>query len=600
MIDLIKKFHYILPKKDPVKLVVLFLMMMLAAGLEVAGIGMIPAFVSIVADPDRVMDVEFLQPLFTFLGIAGSQDLLIWGSIALVGIFILKNIYIISFNYLEARYIYNRRYSISHRIMSSYMQAPYTFHLQRNTAELLRNITTEVSLLINSVLTNLLSIARESVMAISILVFLFIVEPLITLMVILLASLGAGSFLLMTRKKVKDYGRQEQGHRRNMIQAVNQGLGGIKAARVLNREAEFIERFRIEAYRSTRLLAYIKFIKQIPKPVVETTAVIGMMLIAALLVWQGRPMESIIPILALFAMAIVRLMPAVQQLATLYTNLLYSMVAVDPIYDDLKELEEYRRNFLADRKQTEQLKLEKQIDVKDVYFQYPESDEQALNGVSLTIPKCKAVAFVGESGAGKTTIVDLLLGLLEPVNGTIQVDGINIHEHLSAWQRNIGYIPQSIYLADESLRRNIAFGLPDAEIDDQKIMKAVESAQLRDLIERMPEGLDTIIGEHGTRLSGGQRQRIGIARALYHNPQVLVMDEATSALDNITEKEITKSIEALKGERTIIMIAHRLTTVQHCDTLYLMENGKIRDSGSYVELLEKSEEFKTMALAYEE
>lgn len=597
MLSTIKKIFYILPEGDPLKVSVLFLLMMIAAVLEVLGIGMIPAFVSIVADPDSVLSFEPLQFLYLWLGITTAQDLLIWGSIVLVGVFILKSIYIISFNFFEARFIFNRRYHVSHRLMSSYMQAPYIFHLQRNSAELLRNIAQEVNILINVVVQNLLLLTREVVMVISILIFLFWLEPMITLGVILFSGLGAGTFLLLTQKKVKRFGIEEQEHRKNMIKAINQGLGGIKDARVLNREADFIEKFRIEAFKSSRLLALNWFIMKIPKPMVETTAVVTMMLISALMVWQGRPMNTIIPILTLFAMATVRLMPAVQTISSMFTSLRYSLVAIEPLYEDLKILEEHRQHFISDRKSGKQLKLKKEIEVRDVYYSYPGSDEQALKGVSFSVPLGKAVAFVGESGAGKTTVVDLLLGLLKPINGTVLVDGKNIHDRLSAWQRNIGYIPQSIYLSDESLRNNIAYGLSEEEIDDSKVERAVKLAQLKKMVEELPGGLNTVIGEYGTRLSGGQRQRVGIARALYHDPQVLVMDEATSALDNITEKEITRAIEALKGERTVIMIAHRLTTVQNCDQLYLMRDGKIIDTGTYNDLIYKNKEFRKMALA---
>jgi ABC-type multidrug transport system fused ATPase/permease subunit len=571
-------------------------MMMVAAGLEILGIGMIPAFVAIVASPERVLEYEPIQPLLEFLNINTARELLIWGSGALLGSFILKSSYKLFFNYFQARYIYNRRYQISHRMMSSYMQAPYTFHLERNTAELLRNITQEVNILIGNVLTMLLDISKQAVITISILLFLFIAEPFVTLLVIAFSGLASGSFLYMTKKKVKAYGKREQQHRREMIKAVNQGLGGIKIARVLNRESEFIEKFRTEVRNSTRLLTYMTYTKKIPQPLIETTAVMAMLLIASFLVWQGRPMEVIVPTLTLFAVAIVRLMPAVKSLTSDYTNLIYNIVALDPIYSDLKELEHSSKKFIKERKASQPLKLEHLVEARSVNYVYPNSDEQALKGVSFKIPKGHAVGFVGESGAGKTTVVDLLLGLMEPSSGEILVDGKNIHDHLSAWQQNIGYIPQSIYLADETLRSNIAFGIPEKEIDDEKVMRALELAQLKELIERLPDGMETILGENGTRLSGGQRQRVGIARALYHDPEVLVMDEATSALDNITEKEITMAIELLKGDRTIIMIAHRLSTVENCDVLYLMKDGEITDSGSYEELVENNREFRKMAL----
>jgi len=594
--DIIRKFLYILPKGDPFKIFVLFILMMVAAGLEVLGIGMIPAFVAIVASPERVLEYEPIQPLLSFLNITTPRDLLIWGSIALLGSFILKGGYRLAFNYFQARFLYNRRYQISHRLMSSYMQAPYTFHLERNTAELLRNITQEVNLLIGNVLTMILDISKQAIITIAILLFLFIAEPLISLLVILFSGIASGSFLYFTKKKVKAYGKREQQHRSEMIKAVNQGLGGIKDARVLNREAEFIEKFRTEVRDSTRLLTYITYTRRIPQPLMEVTAVFSMLLIASFLVWQGRPMEAIVPIMTLFAVAIIRLMPAVKSLTSDYTHIIYNIVTLDPIYNDLKELENSSKKFRKDRKESRPLKLESSIEARDVTYAYPNSDEQALNRVSFIIPQGDAVAFVGESGAGKTTVVDLLLGLLEPSSGEILVDGKNIQENLSAWQRNIGYIPQSIYLADDTLRSNIAFGIPKKDIEDEKVMKALELAQIKDLTNRLPEGLDTILGEHGTRLSGGQRQRVGIARALYHDPQVLVMDEATSALDNITEKEITKAIESLKGERTVIMIAHRLTTVESCDRLYLMKDGKIKDKGTYRELVDSNSEFRKMAL----
>jgi ATP-binding cassette subfamily C protein len=549
-----------------------------------------------VAVPERVLEYDLIEPLLTYLNIHNAQDLRLISTIALILMFVLKSAYIIFFGFIESRFLYNRRYFISHRLMKTYLHAPYTFHLDKNSSELVRNVNREANIIVNNVMQGLLGIGKDGVMAITILGFLFYYEPVITLVVIVLSGLGSGSFILFTQKKMKQYGKEELVHQHHMIKAVFEGVGGLKDARVLNREAEFLKQFSKAAYKSSQLNTYTRFIKQIPRPVVETSAVLGMMLISVLLVWQGRSMEAIIPILTLFAMATVRLMPAVQSISSAYTGLQYNMASLDPIYNDLKLLEKKAREFLERRKKSQKIDFKDKIEIRDLHYSYPESSEQALNGISVTIPKGKAVAFVGESGAGKTTIVDLLLGLMEPTSGKIIVDGIDIHDNLSGWQKNIGYIPQSIYLADDTLRRNIAFGLPDKEIDDEKIKKAVRSAQLGKLLKNLPNGLDTMIGEHGARLSGGQRQRVGIARALYHDPEVLVMDEATSALDNITEQQVTDAIQALIGERTIIMIAHRLTTVMNCNQLYLMENGKIIQAGTYNELVEKSSLFREMAM----
>jgi len=596
MIETLKKLIYLLPKGDGAKIVVLFLMMVAASLIELAGIGMIPAFVAIVAVPEKVLEYEKIEPLLMYFNIQNAQDLLVLGSVALVLMFLVKSLYIIFFAYIESRYLYNRRHRISQRMMALYMQAPYTFHLKQNSSELVRNIIGEVNILINMVLQGFLRIGKDGVMAITILGFLLYFEPLITLIVVLLSGLGAGSFLLLTQKKMKQYGEEELEYRGKMMKAVYEGIGGLKDARVLNRENEFINQYSIYSLKSTTIKIFTRFIQQIPKPIVEISAVVGMMLISLLMVWQGRPMAAIIPTLTLFAMATVRLMPAVQSISSMYTSLKYNIASIDPIYGDLKKLEYEIREFHEDRRKAKKVILQRQIEVNNLYYTYPESSEQALRGVSFTIPKGKAVAFVGESGAGKTTIVDLLLGLMKPTKGAITVDGKDIHENLAGWQQNIGYIPQSIYLSDDTLRRNIAFGLPDKEIDNEKVMRAIESAQLGKLLTNLPEGLETRIGEHGTRISGGQRQRVGIARALYHNPEVLVMDEATSALDNITEQQVTRAIESLMGERTIIMIAHRLTTVMNCDRLYLMEEGKIIQEGTYQELVKSSQQFREMAL----
>ena len=596
MIDIIKKIFYLLPRGDAVKVVALFLMMLLAAILELAGIGMIPAFVAVVAVPDKILGFKPIEPIFTYLDINNAQELLLFGSIALVLIFMLKSAYIVFFGYIESRYLNNRRYIISRRMMSTYMQAPYTFRLNKNSSELVRNVNGEVNIIVNNILQGLLRIAKDGFMTITILGFLFYYEPVITLVVLILSGVGAGSFIFFTQKKLKQNGEELLEHRRNMIKAIFEGISGLKDARVLNREKEFISQFSREARESANLSTYNRFIMQIPRPVVETTAVMGMMFISVLMVWQGQTMGTILTTLTLFAMATVRLMPALQSISSKYTSLQYNIASLDPVYNDLKLLEKEVQQLQEERNKSKKIVFKDKIEINNLTYIYPNSTEKALDNVSVTIPKGKAIAFVGESGAGKTTMVDLLLGLMKPTKGNILVDSTDTHEDISGWQQNIGYIPQSIFLADDTIRRNIAFGLPEKEIDDEKIKKAVESAQLSNFLRNLPEGLETNIAEHGARLSGGQRQRVGIARALYHNPEVLVMDEATSALDNITEQQVTKAIEALIGERTIIMIAHRLTTVMNCDRLYLMENGRIVQEGTYSELIERSSLFREMAL----
>ena len=326
----------------------------------------------------------------------------------------------------------------------------------------------------------------------------------------------------------------------------------------------------------------------------------GVLFIAVAMILQGRDPEIIVPTISLFGAAVMKLKPSIFTLIDQVNSIRFNKHSIEQIWLDLNRLENLgQSNHLAlngNNKQKPKLKLDKSIDLNDVSFVYPDSNMPAAKNISLSIPKNSTVAFVGESGAGKTTIVDVILGLLEPQEGTIEVDNQNVYDYSELWQRNIGYVPQEIFLLDDTIRRNICFGIPDEEIDEDKLRTAISTAHLSDLINNLEKGDRTRVGERGIRLSGGQRQRIGIARALYHNPQVLVMDEATSALDNITERYVIDAIECLKGEKTIIMIAHRLTTVENCDTIYLMKNARVIASGTYSELVHTSPEFREMSL----
>ncbi|MTI88144.1 MAG: ABC transporter ATP-binding protein [Balneolaceae bacterium] len=601
MIDLIKKLKILLPARDGVKLILLFFLMVIAAFMEVLGIGVIPAFIAVVANPDKVLGIEKLQPIWNRLDISTSADLLVYGSVALISVFIIKNIYMVWYKYVESKFTWSRYAHISSKLFELYMQAPFTFHLSRNTSELLRNITEEARNLIYNVFTSFLKLSMEVVMITSIFIFLVIVEPLITVIIFVLLGGFGGIFLKLIRKKTRNYGKTAQNDRKMLIQSVNEGLGGFKEARVLNREQWFVHRFKNHVKSFIKAQTFQQVAQASAKPFIESIAVVGMFGITLLLYMQGRPISAVIPILSLFGVATIRLMPSVKMVVTLVNTIRYYSYTVDPIFNDtnfLRGIQNKKKSrFKTDTELSEPLHIEKAICFDQVSYYYPDTDEPAIDNLSLNIDKGAAIGFVGASGAGKTTLINLVLGLLSPQKGKIYVNDEDIEENLSAWQRSIGYIPQFIYLSDDTFRRNIAYGLPDEEIDNEKLEKAIEAAQLTSVLKELPKGMNTLLGEGGIRLSGGQRQRIGIARALYHDPDVIVMDEGTSALDNITEKFIINAIERLKGKRTIIMIAHRLTTVENCDILYFMINGKIIDSGRYDELIDKNKDFRKMALS---
>jgi len=512
-----------------------------------------------------------------------------------LGAFVLKNSFMVFYKYFSTSFIFGLYTRLGDKLFRTYMHAPYTFHLGRNSSRLLRNVTQETQLLVVQFLFPFLKFLMDIGIVSGILILLLLVEPVMTFIVF--GVLGGGSMLFMRilRSRIKKYGKQEQQYRGEMIQSVNEGLGGLKDVKVMSRTPFFTEKFRSDLSKTSNAFRFKEFIGQIIIPSVETFAVLGMLAIALFLLWQGRDLQSIIPLLALFITATARLMPAFKKTIQHYTILKYHSYVVDPVYDDLTYVES-EEGAQADGTEIQPLEWKDKMEFRDVSYSYPESDgEKALDEVNLTIKKGEVIGFVGSSGAGKTTIVDVLLGLLKPDSGSVYADGKDIFSHLKAWQRNVGYIPQGIFLSDATIRENIAFGIPPELIDEERIRSAVKSAYMEEYVNQLPKGLDTVIGEAGVRLSGGQRQRIGIARALYHDPEILIMDEATSALDNQTERYVMESVEQLKKERTIIMIAHRLSTVRNADKLFLMNRGRIEASGTYDQLLAKSGKFRELA-----
>jgi ATP-binding cassette subfamily C protein len=452
-----------------------------------------------------------------------------------------------------------------------------------------------------NVMLPILQIATEFIMALSIIILLLSVQPIITIFILIALGMVSYFFLKGTKKTMKKHGQKALNEREKIIKTVNEGIGGFKEVTLNNRKPWFITRFEDSMLNLSKAEIFQQTTKQSVSPIIETIAIAGMLLIAFILLKQGHSLAMLSSILALFALSIRRLLPAVNNIVAQYSSLRYNAYSVDPIYQDLVDLEKYENmNDKAEDKEKnkEEYKkttLKEGIEVKNLNFKYQKEQDLILKDINLNIKQGQAIALVGSTGSGKTTLADLILGLLKPSSGKIEVDGKDIYTDISAWQENIGYIPQFIYLSDDSIKNNIAFGLEEDEIDNNKLQKAIKASQLTEFISQLPEKENTKIGERGIRLSGGQRQRIGIARALYDNPEILVMDEATSSLDNITEKYIVQAIEQLKRDRTIIIIAHRLSTVKNCDQLYILKQGKIIDQGTYNELIVKNKEFKDMS-----
>ncbi|MFN4194267.1 MAG: ABC transporter ATP-binding protein, partial [Thermosynechococcus sp.] len=404
-------------------------------------------------------------------------------------------------------------------------------------------------------------------------------------------------FFRFFRNRLKQAGLQRVQYAQKVVQSINEALGGIKETKILGREQVFLDTYSENLLRDKRASLFQQIASQLPRSYFETIGVILLILILIFSLLQRGTTAQILPLVSLFAAAAFRLLPSANRLMANLGNIIFATASVDVLYHDLLEARTLESRQLPAVVGENDI-FRDRLELIDVHYTYPNAPRPALCGVSLTIKQGEMVGLVGASGAGKTTLVDLILGLLEPCQGDIQVDGESIYTNLAKWQRQIGYIPQTIYLSDDTLRRNIAFGLPEAQIDEAALWRAVEAAQLAEFVAGLPAGLNTVVGERGVRLSGGQRQRVGIARALYHNPSVLIMDEATAALDNQTEAGVMDAIQALSGEKTIIMIAHRLSTVMECDRLYFMADGQVVAAGSYQELLQTSPDFRAMAQGY--
>jgi ABC-type multidrug transport system fused ATPase/permease subunit len=592
------KIWRLLDRGDRWQLVGIGVLMLMGSIWEAVGVGLVLPFIAIIEKPERLNEILFWRQNNTPLTQGEEYEWLLTLSLAFGALYIFKNLFIAGSNYIQFKFLNEKQRKFSVLLLRSYLFKPYTFHLQNNTAKLIQNAKTETNNVFNQYLLPILVIISEFLIVLAIFSVIILANPFIAIIVIAALALLTYLFFKIFQRTLRTIGAKRVHYEQHVVQAISQALGGIKEVKILGREKLFLDVYEENLIEDRKANFFLNFISQLPRSYFETLAVITIILIIVLTLVQHGAMAQVLPLISLFAAAAFRLMPSATRLMNSLNTAIFYSAAVDVVYDDILEARTFSTPALASSHSPPQ-PFHDRLELLDIYYSYPNTQRPALEGVSLTIKQGEMIGFVGSSGAGKTTIVDVILGLLTPSHGDIRVDGVSIYTNLSQWQRQIGYIPQSIYLSDDTLRRNIAFGLPDTTIDEEALLAAVHAAQLSTFVAGLPEGLDTIVGERGVRLSGGQRQRIGIARALYHNPGVLIMDEATAALDNQTEAGVMDAIQALSGEKTIIMIAHRLSTVMNCDRLYLMANGKVAATGTYTELIEHSPEFRAMAKGYE-
>lgn len=549
--------------------------------LETLSIGLVIPAITIMMQGDLASRFPVILQMLNLMGNPTQSQMIVGIMFVLASIYFFKNLFLAILAWRQTRFAFGVQVQLSQRLYTIYLRQPYTFHLQHNSAKLYRNVSGEVVMFTAAIISALM-IATESLVVIGIALLLMLVEPLGALMVVLVLGIATWGFYRATKMHITRWGELRQIHEGLRVQHLQQGLAGAKDVKLLGREADFLSQFSIHNIESARVGGLQATLQQLPRLWLELLAVLGLVLLVLSMLSQNQEMTSIIPTLGLFAAAAFRLMPSVNRIMGAIQTLRYNLPVINTLYEECNllgiEPGETANSVTA---------FHREINLVKISYVYQGTIAKTVKNLSLTINKGESIGLIGSSGSGKSTLVDIILGLLAPTEGKIFVDGHDIQSNLRAWQDQIGYVPQSIYLTDDTLRRNVAFGLSDSQIDDVAVKRAVKAAQLEVFVEGLPDGLETMVGERGIRLSGGQRQRIGIARALYHDPSVLVLDEATSALDTDTENEVMKAVTALRGSKTVLIVAHRLSTVEHCDKLYRLEQGKIVEEGVPLQMLVK-------------
>ena len=590
------KIHSLLTPRERRRLLLLFCCMVLNALVEAAGVASILPFMAVVGQPELFSRHQMLASIGTTLGFIDARTFTVFLGGVVLFLVVVGNL----FSAFTAVFLIRTgallNQSLSRRLLAAYLFRPYEQFLQDNSSRLNRNIMVEVyNAIFNVVNPTLLACARL-ISATCIILLLLFMKPLLSLVVVsVLGSLYPLIFMLV-RKIQKWNGERHMLLNRELARIVAEVFGGIKEIKLAGIEEEFLTRFNGPSRKIARHYTVGNAVPQIPRYLMEIIAFGGVILLLIHFLKSGREITAVLPFITLYAVAGYRLMPALQQAFSGFSMARFHLPALDLLCADLQDTSPLRVTHRTSGK-PDRLQLCREIRMERVAYRYSGSSIPAVNDLNLTIPACTTVAFVGPSGSGKTTTVDILLGLLTLQEGEVLIDGVSLdYGNFPAWQRNLGYVPQVIFLTDDTITRNIAFGIPDGEIDHVAVERAARSASIHEfIINDLPAGYDTIVGDRGVRLSGGERQRIGIARALYHDPPVLVLDEATSSLDGITEDAILEAIHTLSHKKTIIMIAHRFTTIMDCDRIFFMDEGRVVSQVSYHELLESSQQFREMA-----
>ncbi|MDA5133728.1 ABC transporter ATP-binding protein [Psychrobacter sp. ANT_H3] len=596
MFNMIKELFSLLSRQQVRQFYVLQVLVVIMAFTELLGIASIAPFMALVGDISLLQQEGVYSKLYQFSGINSPVDFVFAAGCLVLLMLTISTIVSMLTTWRLAVYGASVGTELADRLYSYYMQQSWLFHASGSSAQLTKQVSTEANRISGGIIQPLMSLNAKLVLALFISVSIFIYNPIIALVGIFAFVLAYIIMYKLVRKSLILNGRRLSEVSTQRFRLMNEGFGGIKDVLLLDRKYDFIDRFTEEGGLQARAQGTNNTISLVPRFFVELLAFGAMISLVLVLIksYDGN-LGQVLPVLAIYALACFKLLPALQQIYSSITQIKGNSAAFEAVKEDLQQ-SKINQNELNEKTVSPKLKFEQQIKLDNITFAYPNKQNYALNNVSISIPINHVIGIVGSSGSGKSTLIDIILGLLPPQSGHIYIDDTLITgNNIRGWQNNLGFVPQSIFLSEGSIAENIAFGISANEIDYNQVLKAIELAHLTELVEELPKGLHTKVGERGVQLSGGQRQRIGIARALYNQADVLIFDEATSALDGITEKIIMDAIHDFSGQKTIIMIAHRLKTVEKCDIIYLMEKGSIIDQGTYKELVDNNPKFREMA-----
>lgn len=577
---IINKLFYILDGNQKKQSVMVFFSMILISVLELLSVSVIYPFLEIVLEPENIKEVWYLNWIYDIWTNITSQQVLIFVGCCIILVFLAKNGFAIIAAYIQSRFAAGLQKDLSVAMLETYLKRPYQFFLNTNSSILIRGINSDVNAVYN-VLLNVFQMVGELLTILMVGLFLIKTDCFMAIGSMIFALLAFFSIVMGFKNKMKAAGELSRLAEAEKYKYSQQAIMGIKEISVMDRRENFIAQFKGAAEKTEKAMLVNNVISACPDRILEGVCISGIILIVCIRIRMGVGMETFVPILGVYAMGAFRILPSIAKVSAKINSIIYFMPGLQSSYDNIKFNREAKTDksdysITAENIETSNICFRHSLEITNMQWKYSNMSVNVLDDLNMTINKGESVAFIGESGAGKTTLADIILGLLPPQSGTVEMDGIDIFSIPHDWAKIIGYVPQSVFLVDDTVRNNVAFGVREEDISDEKVWDALEQAQLKPFIQSLPNGLDTIVGERGVKFSGGQRQRVAIARALYENPDILVLDEATAALDNETESAVMEAIDALQGSKTLVIVAHRLSTIRNCDKIYEIKDGIAR------------------------